>query len=724
MNGERPQTTCTAEEFLDRMKRGATPDDAALIETAVDIARAAYAGRAVRGGRPMLEHALNVAGILADFQLDPLTIAAGLLHNIMPYGGDAAALRLKLGTQLYEMLELLASLNVLRFSPDEAEQANQLRQMFIAMAREWRIIMIKLANRLDMMRHLDTFPDDERDVFARETLEIFAPLGHRLGVSRLKSEIEDLAFRWLYPSEYMELSENVEAYREQREHTLKRIIDELKKIFRENNLGVNISGRAKHLYSMYKKMLRQGILFSELFDLLAVRIIVESEEDCYRALSLLHTTWTPVPDTFDDYIQEPKPNGYQSLHTVVVGPGKLPVEAQIRTWDMHHTAEYGVAAHWRYKEESSGGRVGRDAADWIRTLADRGSITDDPISFLQQISLDQFEDRVFVLTPKGRVITLPFGSTPIDAAYRIHTEVGHRCHGARINNRIAPLDTRLKNGDVVEILTGNQSRPSRDWLKFVRSAGARQKIRAWFKIANRDENVSQGREMLMRELDRAGLKRKDILDRIGLESSYKAVKLKDEEDLYAAIGCGDVSVESVLTRLRRTYRDLIQQEETKLKPSRRAASAVRRKKQDVLVEGLSDVLVGFSKCCYPLPGDDIVGFVSSGHAVRIHRRNCPSIRNNLKTGERIVPVSWGGGAEKSLYFSTIEIHSLDRHGLLNDIIGVVSSLKLHTTEVKSRVLKDTTLLTEMRVEVSEIAQTGALITRLERIDDVISVQRQ
>ena len=716
---------CSFEVLLEKMEMTAPQgsDDAAMLQRARELAVKAYNGKTVKGGRPLLEHSVNVACILADYQLDPKTICAALLHNLDPAGRDADDLQDRFDQEVIRMLELLASLNVLKFSPNEIEQANQLRKMFIAMAKEWRIIMIKLANRLEIMRHLDSFPEEERETFARETLEIFAPLGHRLGVSQLKNEIEDLAFQWLYPDEYADLKDNVQALSEQRDRTLQRSIDEMKTLFRNSGVQVHITGRTKHLFSMYKKMLRQGLQFSELFDILAVRIIVDKVEECYRVLSMLHTQWTPVPDTFDDYIQDPKPNGYQSLHTVVVGPGRLPVEIQIRTWDMHETAEYGVAAHWRYKEEAGGGHVSADAAEWIHREMDRGALTEDPMSFLQQISLDHFEDKVFVLTPGGRVLALPAGSTPVDAAYRIHTEVGHRCQGARLNNRIVPLETALHNGDVVEIITGKINRPSRDWLNFVRSAGARQKIRAWFKQANRAENIVQGKEMLLREMDRAGLKRKDLLDRIGLESSYKAVKLKSEEDLYAAIGCGDVSVEGVLNRLRRDYTEMLQKEEP-VAPKKTAASSVRRKKSDVMVEGLSDVMVSFSKCCYPVPGDDIVGFVSTGRSINIHRRDCPNIQKYIKERERIVPVNWADGAEKSLYFTLIEIHSLDRRGLLNDVMAIINETKLHAIEVKSHVLKDTTLLTLIRVEVSDHAQVDTLIARFRQLEDVISIRRK
>lgn len=717
------ELTCSDETLIEKVRRGDPEADTAIIERACVIARGAYKGKTVAGGRPLLEHGINVACILADYQLDSDCVAAGLLHNLLPYDGDTSKLKAELGPGLFSMLEHLASLNVLRFSPDEAEQTNQLRQMFIAMAKDVRIIMVKLANRLDIMRHLDTVPPGEREIYARETLEIFAALAHRLGVSQLKGEIEDLAFQWLYPDEFKKIKDNHEALRVQREDSLRRIIEELKELFKSSGVNVYMTGRSKHLFSMYKKMVRQDILFSELFDILAVRVIVEKEEECYQVLSMLHTNWTPVPGTFDDYIQEPKSNGYRSLHTVVVGPGKLPVEIQIRTWEMHQTAEYGVAAHWKYKEEVGGGRVADHAASWIRQVVDDATAVEDPKRFLERISLDQFEDRVFVLTPKGRVLTLPQGSTPVDAAYAIHTEIGHRCTGARINNRIASLDTQLHNGDVVDIITGKTSRPSRDWLKLARSQGAKQKIRAWFKKENRQENIEEGRELLHSELDRAGLKRKDLIDKIGLGESVKASSLKNEDDLLASIGCGDISVETVVNRIRKKYRELLQKEEIEIKP-RKAASSVRRKKQDVMVEGLSDVMVSFSKCCYPLPDDDIIGFVSSGRGINIHRKNCPNIQSFVADGKRIVPVSWGRATPDDFYFAEIEILSLDRIGLLNDIMAVISEVKLHLSEVKSKVLKDTSLLTHLRVEVSRKEQVQNLINHLNRIDDVISARRK
>jgi GTP pyrophosphokinase len=697
--------------------------DLALLDTAYELAETSYQGRTVAGNRPMIEHCLNVAGILAEYPLDVQTIAAGLLHELLPYSGDAKELKTRLGENLFEMLELLSSLNVLRFSSDETEQARQLRQMFIAMARKVHIIVVKLANRLDVMRNLDGFPPNDREDFARETMEIFAPLAHRLGLSQMKSEIEDLAFQWIYPDEFQFLHDNIQALDKEREETLQRSIAEIKQLCKDSGVDIHITGRRKHFYSMYKKMLRQGLQVSELLDILAVRIIVESEEHCYRVLSLLHTTWTPVPDTFDDYIQEPKENGYQSLHTVVVGPNKLPVEIQIRTWKMHQTAEYGVAAHWAYKEEMGTGRVADTAATWIRRVVDHTSESTDPRHFLDQITLDPFEDKVFVLTPKGRVLTLPIGATPVDAAYRIHTEVGHRCTGALVNGRITNLDTPLRNGDVVEIKTGKINRPSRDWLQFVRSAGARQRIRVWFKTSNRKENIAQGRDMLHHELHKAGMRRKDLIDKIGLHESLKITSLKTENDLYAAIGCGDINVEGVVNRIRKKYRAMLQIEELE-KPVTRAAPSVSRKKKDVMVEGLSDVLVSFSKCCYPLPGDDIVGQVSSGKGIYIHRTHCATLKKLPKEKSPLVNVQWGGEALKSLYFTHIVVHSLNSAEMLNQIMAAVSGAKLQISNVQSKVLKDLSRLTNLWVEVASAEQAHDLASRLNRLEDVISAIRK
>jgi GTP pyrophosphokinase len=723
MNTPQDTNLCTFDTLKRRVALQNQGEDIALLDTAFALASEAYRGRNVAGGRPLLQHCLNVACILAEYPLDPQTIAAGLLHELLPSKRDTAELKKLLGDELFEMLELLSSLNVLRFSTDEKEQAQQLRQMFIAMARKVHTIVVKLANRLEIMRHLDLFPEQEREAYALETMEIFAPLAHRLGLSQMKSEIEDLAFKWTSPAEYAYLRDSVQALATEREETLQLSIREIKKLCRDNGVDIHITGRQKHYYSMYKKMLRQGIQVSELFDILAVRIIVETEEQCYRVLSLLHTNWTPVPGTFDDYIQEPKDNGYQSLHTVVVGPNKLPVEAQIRTWEMHQTAEYGVAAHWAYKEEVGGGRVADTAATWIRRVVDHGSETTDPRHFLEQITLDPFEDKVFVLTPKGRVVTLPKGATPVDAAYRIHTEIGHRCIGAMVNGRIATLDTPLHNGDVIEIKTSKTSRPSRDWLQFVRSAGARQKIRTWFKQSNRVENIAQGKEMLQHELDRAGLRRKDLIDRIGLQDSLKITNLKTENDLYAAIGCGDINVEGVVNRIRKKYRDLLQTEERD-KPVTRAAPSVRRKKKDVIVDGLSDVLVNFSKCCCPLPGDAIVGQVSSGKGIYIHRANCETLKKTPKEKSPIVSVQWGGEAFKSTYLAHIVIHSLNSAEMLHQIMAAVSGAKMQISNMQSKVLKDLSRLTNLWVEVADAEQAADIVSRINRLDDVISAQRK
>lgn len=712
----------TIQDIIAKAKQNDPKIDSAQLQRAYDIAQTAYAGKTVAGGRAMLDHAMNVADALAGYNLDINTISAGLLHNALPFiETPKDKLRAELGSDLFNMIELLASLNSLKFAFDENEQSGEMRRMFIAMAKDVRIIMIKLSNRLDIMRNIDDMEEAHRLVYARETLEIFSPLAHRLGVSQLKSEIEDLAFKWLHPKEFDDLRQLSESTREHREKALALVIGELKEFFKSVNFNVHITGRTKHIYSMYKKMMRQGIQFNELFDLTAIRIIVDKVAECYQVLSMLHTNWTPVPDTFDDYIQEPKQNGYQSLHTVVVGPLEQPVELQIRTWEMHMTAEYGVAAHWRYKEEASS-RPSDDADGWIRRIIDRRPDMQDPANFLRDVTLDPFDNKVFVLTPLGKVLTLPSGSTPIDAAYLIHTDVGHRCMGARINSKIAPLDSTLRNGDVVEIMTAKTGRPSRDWLKIVRSGGARQKIRAWFKKQNRDENIHHGRSMLERELDHAGLKRKDIIAQIGYGAIIKSANLKTEEDLYAAIGCGDVSVETAVHRIRKDYRDILQKEEGAAPPSKAVSRPSRKKKKDISVEGISDILVTFAKCCFPLPGDEIVGFVSQGRGISIHRDVCPNIKDFVARKERIVPVSWEMTEDHS-YAGDIEIHSLNRSGLLNDILGAVSENKTQISGMKSKTLKDTTLLTNIRLEVRDAKHAANIVNRIRRIEDVLSADR-
>ncbi len=691
--------------------------DAGVIDRASESAVSQYGGRMTPDGRPLVVHCLETALILSSLNLDAATLGAAILMDGVPESvADPAVAGL---------VRLLKNMRALQFSNEKRDQAGQLRELMVALSSDVRLLLIKLAGRLDLMRHINDAPADGRENFAQETLDIISPLAHRLGLSQLKSEIEDHCFGVLYPEEFQRLERLAGYSAPQREEAVSRIIELLKNIFKEHGLKVHITGRTKRLYSTYLKMLRQNKDFHELYDLAAVRIITNTVAECYQALAILHVLWMPVNEEFDNYIAAPKPNGYQSIHTVVIAPNGQPVEIQIRTWEMHARAEYGVAAHFSYKAEvDADHRPGETAGTlgWVRQIADTGKKPAPDDKLLDSIVIDAQEDRVFALTPKGRVVPLPVGSTPIDFAYRIHSDIGNQCRGAKINGRIAPIDQKLRNGDVVDIMIQKGGAPSRDWLRFIASPLARNKIRAWFKKADREENVLHGRSMIQREIARVGLKRKDILDLIPVEDILRAFNFKTEEDLFAAVGCGDVAIESVIERYRRGYRELMAKEESAAPPRARAPKP-RKRRQDIIVEGFADVMVTFPKCCFPLPGDPVIGFVTHTRGLAIHRKSCANIQQFLESGERIISVTWEEPT-KETYFSEIETHTIDRVGVLQEILAIISEAKINIAEIKSKVLKNTSAITTIRLEVTGTADLDRILSKINRIDDVIYARRK
>jgi GTP pyrophosphokinase len=720
-------------DILEQIKENARRFDPASDVAALDRAYGFVIEHCTRemipDGRLLLDHSLETALILSNLNMEAATLSAAILMCVDPdSGGETGALlESKVGKNMADLTRFLARMRVLHFSTEKRDQAIQMRELMLALQSDVRLLLIKLASRLDLMRHINDAPPDGRENFAQETLDIITPLAHRLGLSQIKSELEDLCFAVLDPSEFERLRILASDSARKREEAVGGIIRQLKDIFKEHGLKVHITGRTKRLFSMYQKMMRLGKDFHELYDLAAVRIITNTVAECYQALAILHTQWTPVLEEFDNYIAAPKPNGYQSIHTVVNAPGGSPVEIQIRTWEMHARAEYGVAAHFSYKETMSelagGGRATGDAMDWVRQVADETRRTAPDEKALDSILLEAQEDRVFTLTPKGKVIPLPTGATPIDFAYRIHSDVGRRCRGVKINGRIAPIGQKLRNGDVVEIMTQKGGTPSRDWLRFAVTPAARNKIRAWFKKADRDENIVHGRAMLQREITRVGLKRKDLLERIDTAEILRAFNFKAEDDLHAAIGCGDVSIEAVTERFRRSYRELIAAEEASGAASGARATRRRRGKQDVIVEGFSDVMVSFPKCCYPAPGDEIVGFVTHGRGLAIHRKECPNIRPYVDEGRRIVQVSWDESTQE-IYYTEIEMQTIDRVGVLQEILAIISEAKINIAEVKSKVLKNSYAATTIRLEVTDAEMLNKVIPKIKRIDDVISIRRK
>jgi GTP diphosphokinase / guanosine-3',5'-bis(diphosphate) 3'-diphosphatase len=712
---------------IDSLKNSAAKYDASVaagkLDAAHNLALGIYGNHTVPDGRALIEHCIEAADILTSYNIDVDTLAAAILMGagdaVKGGGVDIEST----GPETARLVKLLGEIDVIHFSNEQRDRAAQLHQMMVGMSKDVRLPIVKLAGRLDLMRHIKSAPVEGRENFAQETLDIYTPLAHRLGLSQLKSEMEDLCFSILFPEEYSRLDMLAGQTAARRDEALHRTIEMLKDIFKQHDLKVYLSGRTKRLYSTHQKMLRQGKEFNELYDLAAVRIITNTVEECYRVLALLHVLWTPVLEEFDNYIAVPKQNGYQSIHTVVIAPNDQPVEIQIRTWEMHMRAEYGIAAHFSYKESTSTDRkIDSDGASWVRQVADetkRAAASEKKL--IDEIVLDAQDDKVFALTPKGKVVGLPAGSTAIDFAYGIHTEVGHTCRGVKINGRIATIDQELRNGDVVEIITQKGGAPSRDWLRFVRSQQARSKIRAWFKKVGREENITHGRSMLQRELSRSGLKRGDLLERVNWNDILRAFNMKTEDDLHASVGCGDISIDSVIERIRRAYKELLQKEEAS-KPLR-ARTTVRRRKQDVIVEGLSDVMVSFPKCCFPAPCDDIVGFVTRNRGLAIHRTVCPNVRQFVISNDRIVKASWADTTE-NLYIVEIEVNSFDRVGALQAILAVISGAKINVVGVNSKIMKNSTALTTIGVEISNIEDLSRILPKISRIDDVLSAIRK
>ncbi|MEW6202643.1 MAG: bifunctional (p)ppGpp synthetase/guanosine-3',5'-bis(diphosphate) 3'-pyrophosphohydrolase [bacterium] len=710
----------TFNDLKDKIRDYEPAADFTLLECAYNLAARYYNGNKAVHGKNLLQHCLQVAVILADLRIDLKTIIGGLLHEIMPYCKDDKDLAAALGDEIAAMVRLLASVNIIQFSSDEEEQAGYIRRMFVALARDTRVVLVKLAGRLDVMRNLDdSIPAEVSNRLARETLQLYSPIAHRLGVYQIKSELEDHAFHTLHPEQYNHLRRLADERKEERQIALNGITAQLKDIFKDAGFSVHITGRTKNLYSTYQKMVRLQKDFSEIYDLTAVRIIVEKVEECYNILGILHSIWKPIPDTFDDYIMNKKPNGYQSLHTVVVTPNGEHVEIQIRTWEMHMLAEYGVAAHWRYKEKDAARRAEDEPDAFIHRMPLREEIVDSK-EFIESIILDRQEEHIFAFTPKGKIISLPRGATPIDFAYRVHTDIGHRCRGARVNGQMVPLDYVLHNGDVVEVITGRTLRPSRDWLTFIASPTARSKIKQWFKKEEREENITHGKAMIAREMQRQGLRRKDILENITYDDIVAEMQLQTEDDLFAGVGCGDISAQAVVNRIKRIYKEKVREEEEK-KPVR-AAAPRRQVRPGVLVDGIPGILVNIARCCFPVPGDDIIGFVSRGRGLSIHTRDCPNIRRSLDAGDRIISVSWDSIDEK-FYITELELRALDRVGILNDITNAISSAGINIIEMKGKSLKDSTALFNLKLEVQNREKLNSLIHLLNSMDDVIFVKR-
>ncbi|NMD43235.1 MAG: bifunctional (p)ppGpp synthetase/guanosine-3',5'-bis(diphosphate) 3'-pyrophosphohydrolase [Firmicutes bacterium] len=694
----------------------------AMVEKAYDVARRAHSGQRRESGESFITHPLGVAMILAELGLDLTTIVAGLLHDVVE---DTAVtleeIRALFGEETAALVDGVTKLSRLDFASREEQQAETLRKMFIAMAEDIRVVLIKLADRTHNLRTLRYLDSRRQQEIARETMEIYAPLAHRLGIYKIKWELEDNAFRYMQPGAYYRLVDKLAKKRREREQFIKRLINIIQKRLEAVGMTAEIQGRPKHLYSIYYKMKEQDKDLSEIYDLTAIRVIVDSVKDCYGVLGTVHAIWKPIPGRFKDYIAMPKPNMYQSLHTTVVAAENELVEIQIRTWEMHRTAEYGIAAHWRYKEKITDEREFDQKLAWLRQLLEWQQDYRDARDFIENLKLDLFADEVFVFTPRGDVIDLPAGSIPIDFAYKIHTDIGNSCTGSRVNGRLVPLDYILKTGDIVEIITTKHGSPSRDWLNMVKSAQAKTKIRGWFKRERRDENIEKGREMIERENRRVDYDLRQMLKSDLVEEVAGKFNLQSADDLYAAVGYGGITVRQIIGRLREEYRrkyGLKEEPLPEIKPERQQPGAA----PGVIVEGVENILVRFARCCNPVPDDDIAGLVTRGRGVSIHRCDCPNLKVYRSDGDRLLRAAWEEQAERA-YQVTVEVSAYDRANLLADVTAAISECRIEITAVHGRTEADSTATIHLTLGVKDRRQLEQVMNRVKRVKDIYSVRR-
>ncbi|MHB8996108.1 MAG: RelA/SpoT family protein [Armatimonadota bacterium] len=701
--------------------------DRRLLVSAYEFAEKMHEGQKRFSGEPYIIHPLSVAEILTSVESDPYSVAAGLLHDTLEdTPAEAAHLREQFGPVVARLVEGVTNLHKLDFASKQEEQARNLRKMFLAMAEDPRVILIKLADRLHNMRTLGPLPPHRQQAIAIETLHIFAPLAHRLGVWRLKFELEDLCLKFLEPDKYSEIARLVGMARSEREQLIVKATAELEARLRTTGLKGRVQGRPKHLYSIYQKMLHQQVDFSQISDLNALRVIVGTVPDCYAALGVVHELWMPIHEMFTDYIAKPKANGYQSLHTKVVGPTGQVLEVQIRTEEMHRTAEYGVASHWRYKEGESDARLDEQVS-WVRQLLELDSDLSESHEFLELLQMDLFQDQVFVFTPKGDVIELPAGSGPLDFAYRIHTEVGNHCVGARVNGRRVGLDYAFKNGDVAEIITSPQAEPTHNWLRIIRSSGAKSKVRRYLRSKAREDNVDAGRESLERAVSRLPAHlRQQIQPEIYLKTAIH-LGYQDVDGLLAAIGFGDIETETVVAHLLEKDQrpvTLVQEAQQLSLPPGAAKVTPTNAPLPVHAGGVAGFFSRLSKCCNPLPGDEILGYITRGKGLAIHRADCKNVlyRSNREPG-RIVSLTWSDEDQQSSYSQDIELVAVDRMGLFSHITAIVSDANIDIRAVEAKTLDNHLAHLHLSLSIRNRQDMQRLLARLEQLIDVVAVRQ-
>ncbi|MBS5858560.1 MAG: bifunctional (p)ppGpp synthetase/guanosine-3',5'-bis(diphosphate) 3'-pyrophosphohydrolase [Clostridium sp.] len=712
------------DELLQKLKKNFSEAEFQELKAAYDFSAAAHEGQKRQTGEPYFIHPCAVVNILVDLGFDDVsTLVAAFLHDVLedtPVTSDE--LEQKFGKEVLELVEGVTKLDKIKFVSAEDEQAENLRKMFFAMAKDYRVIIIKLADRLHNMRTLDALKPEKQIKIATQSLKIYAPLAGRLGLSFVKCELEDLAMRYLYPDDYYELVEFIKTKSKERQQFIEKICDELKAKLQELGIEGEVNGRQKHLYGIYKKMLKQGKNIEQIYDISAVRVIVNEVQDCYTVLGAIHTMWMPLPGRFKDYIAMPKPNGYQSLHTTVITKFKETFEIQIRTYEMHRIAEYGIAAHWKYKEGKTGATKIDDQINWLREVMDTQRESSDSHEFLENIEGNVFTDEVYVFTPKGKVLNLPVGSTTVDFAYAIHSAVGNKCIGAKVNGKIVPLNTVLNTGDIVEILTTNSGKgPSRDWIKFVKTASARTKIRQYFKKEMKEENIKRGKDMLEREAKRRGYNLSELLSTAGLNYIMNRYTLSSIDDLYASVGFGGLTTNQIIVKLIDYFkRDLLSKNPVaEIKTT--STTGKSSSGNGVLIRGYDDFLVRLSHCCNPVPGDKIVGYVSRGRGVSVHCVDCPNVKN--MEPERLIEAKWDDVISQN-FLASLKIYCENKGGILAAVTTIISNMKISITGAFARSDNDngTAEITVM-LEVKSSDQVEDVIKKLKTLPEVIDVHR-
>ncbi len=722
----------TIKDVITEMKKHNRKSDSKLIMRAYNYAVAHHGDQKRKSGEPYIIHPVHVAYILSTLGLDDATICAALMHDLAEDTDVTIEdISKEFSPEIAEMVNGVTKLGKINYVSAEEQQVENYRKMFLAMGKDIRVILIKLADRLHNMRTLKYLKRDRQIAISKETMDLYAPLANRLGVYSLKWELEDLAFKYLYPEEFRELVEGIDKKREERLKFIDEIKEEIRVNLKKEKIEGEITGRAKHLYSIYRKMQRDNKTLDQIYDLFALRILVNSVKDCYAALGVVHELYTPMPGRFKDYIAVPKPNMYQSLHTTLIGPNGTPFEVQIRTYNMHRIAEFGIAAHWAYKESSffKGKKanvvVTDDKLAWIRESLEWQKDMQDPQEFMKTLKTELFEDEVYVFTPKGEIKTLPKGSTPIDFAYMIHAEVGNKMVGCKINSKMMPIVTKLKSGDIVEIITNDNSKgPSRDWLKFVQSTSARTKIQQWFKKNEKQQNIAKGKDLIEKEIKRIGMAEEDLFVQKYYTPALQRYGFKTLDDMYAAVGFGSITANKIIARTLEEYRKFHREENVEEKiVELQEAPKIKSSKTGIIVKGIDNCLVRLSKCCNPVPGDEIIGYITRGRGVTVHRKDCKNVKDLLQDEGRIIDVYWDEKKE-SAYNVDITVFANDREGLLADVIRVIGNTNARLVAVSAKASKEKIATVELTLEVKNIEDLTKAQRELGKIDSVYDVKRK